>query len=148
MLIVLLLLKTPALPFRTESCNAPKPRVRTSILPPELALGVGKAVWIFTNGRRYKPLTTLDRREWVKRHVLASVSNPGSGLFCSAVDNLQAVTVLQCYTQYIIGRANTRTSSSFVLFAVVRVMCFTSARPGRERRGLVPHLRQDRHLFA
>ena len=46
------------------------------MLMPELAIGVDKEVWIFTNGSSDEPLTKLARSKWVKAHVLAAVNDP------------------------------------------------------------------------
>lgn len=54
------------------------------MLMPELAVGVDKEVWIFTNGSSDEPLTALARSKWVKAHVLAAVNH--RKLFFSVVE--------------------------------------------------------------
>jgi len=55
----------------------------------KLALGVGKEVWIFTNGSSSEPLTALARNKWVKAHVLAAHDLEVSGVdWCHTSDKI------------------------------------------------------------
>jgi len=55
----------------------------------QIALGVGKEVWIFTNGSNDEPLTTLARSKWVKAHVLAAHDLEVSGVdWCPTSDKI------------------------------------------------------------